>query len=106
MSTSVQYCDKINQSEITLLEAIEGVQSFLPIKVVFNDIILYNDYDSSERNDDGSYGETQPPMSVIPRRCASALERYDVFVDSIDIRVVQHHHSIVYLTGRKVEKNG
>jgi hypothetical protein len=32
------------------------------------------------------------------------FEKYDLWVHQIDIRIVHHHHSIIYLYGEKVEK--
>lgn len=95
----------LNCSEITLMQALEYVQKFLPIKIVFNDYVLYNDYDYNNPDDDGMCGETLHPMIVVPQRLKSALDEYNVYVDSIDIRIVQHHHSIVYFKGRKVKKD-
>ena len=35
-----------NNSEITLDEILKHINNFNPVKVTFNDIVLYNDYDS------------------------------------------------------------
>lgn len=76
-------------SEITLREAIEYVDKFCPVKIVFNGIILYNDYDET-------YGEIKPPMDVV----ADRLWRFDNYVvSSIDVKIVDFHHSIVIMQG-------
>ena len=75
-------------SEINLREAIEYVDAFCPVKIVFNGIILYNDYDDEE---DESYGENKPPMDVVPDR----LWQFDKYVvTSINVEIVQFHHII------------
>lgn len=76
-------------SEITLREAIEYVDKFCPVKIVFNGIILYNDYDEV-------YGEIKPPMDVV----ADRLWQFDNYViTSINIEIVDFHHSIVIMQG-------
>lgn len=88
-------------SEITLREAIEKIRGFAPIKISFNDIVLYNDYDSDvviEVLGDGDkvYGENKPPLDVIPDR----LWQFDSYVvDSISIDVVDCHHCVVVMYG-------
>lgn len=84
-------------SEITLREAIEYVDKFCPVKIVFNGIILYNDYDEDlPEIEDGIYGENKPPMDVVPDR----LWQFDKYVvTSINIEIVQFHHSVVTMQG-------
>lgn len=88
-------------SEISLCEAIEYVGNFCPVKIVFNGIILYNDYDSEVlietlENGDEVYGEQYPPISVIPNR----LWQFDNYVvTSINIEIVEFHHSIITMQG-------
>ena len=83
-------------SEITLLEAIRYVDNFCPVKITFNDIVLYNDYDSDLEVEDGVYGEMRHPLDVIPDR----LWKFDRYiVTSLSIEVVDFHHSIVNLCG-------
>lgn len=77
-------------SEITLREAIEYVDQFCPVKIIFNGIILYNDYDSE---DDGEY---DIPLNVIPNR----IWQFDKYVaTSINIEIVEFHHSVVEIHG-------
>ena len=91
----------IKVSEITLREAIEKVNGFAPVKIIFNGVILYNDYDSEvvvEVLEDGEkvYGEVLPPLGVIPNR----LWQFDKYVvTSIKIDIVEFHHSIVTMNG-------
>ena len=85
-------------SEITLREAIEYVDRFCPIKIVFNGIILYNDDDENVIEMEGKvfYGENKPPMDVIPNR----LWKFDNYVvTSINIEIVEFHHSVITMQG-------
>lgn len=83
-------------SEITLREAIEYVNKFCPVKIVFNGIILYNDYDSEVEIEDGVYGEDKPPIDVVANR----LWQFDNYVvTSINIEIVEFHHSIIAMQG-------
>lgn len=88
-------------SEITLREAIEYVGKFCPIKIVYNNHVLYNDYDSNvvrERTEDGDpiCGEIMPPEYVVPYRIRP-IDKY--IITDINIEIVQHHHSIVTMQG-------
>ncbi len=91
----------MKQTEITLDEALKIVDEFCPIKIVFNNCILYNDYDDEipcgqDAEEELMYGEVHPPMKVVPDR----LYKYsDYVVTSIKIEIVQHHHSVVTITG-------
>lgn len=88
----------MKQSEITLIEAIQALDSLCPVKILFNGIVLYNDYDSELEVEPGSgiYGESKIPLEVIPCR----LWRIeDYVVTDIDISIVEYHHSIINLHG-------
>ena len=85
------------QSEITLIEAVAMLRAFAPIKITFNDIVLYNDYDSEIEVEPGLFGENKTPLEIIPERLWQAK---DYIVTGISITIVQHHHSIVKLRGR------
>lgn len=77
----------MKQTAITLNSALEIVDKFCPIKIAFNNCILYDDYDNDE---------THPPMVVIPNR----LYRYSEYVvTAIKVDIVQYHHSIITFTG-------
>ena len=77
-------------SEITLREAINMTEIFCPIKVVYEDIELYNDYDSNEQFS---------PMLAIPMRM-SGLE--NCIVTEIHIEFVDFHHSIITIKGESL----
>ena len=85
-----------------ILEVLEVLRSFDPIKICYNGFELYNDFDSNREVEPGVYGEIVPYMIAVPLRLSTALDKYDVYVNKIDIRIVHHHHSIVYLYGEKV----
>ena len=87
----------MNNSEITLREAIEYVDKFSPVKIVFNGIILYNDYGEDVIEiEDGVYGENRLPIDVVPNR----LWQFDNYVvTSINIEIVEFHHSVVTMQG-------
>ena len=84
-------------SEITLREAIEKLDTFSPVKIVFNGIILYNDYDENVIEiEDGVYGENRLPIDVVPNR----LWQFDSYVvTSINIEIVEFHHSVITMQG-------
>ena len=91
----------MKQTEMTLDAALKIVDEFCPIKVIFNNCILYNDYDDEvprgkDVDDTVVYGETQPPMKVIPHRL---YMNHSYVVTAIKVEIVQHHHSIVTITG-------
>lgn len=83
-------------SEITLYNAIRYVNSFCPVKIIFNNIVLYNDYDSEVEIEEGIYGEIAPPLGVIPDRIRNFEKS---IVTSINIEIVDYHHSIVTMQG-------
>ena len=87
----------MKHSEITLIEAIEFISRFSPVKIVFNGIILYNDYDENTIEiEDGVYGENKPPMEVIPDRL---WQFHKYIVTSLNIEIVHFHHSVVTMQG-------
>ncbi len=92
----------MNNSEITLCEAIERIEeTFAPAKITFNGIVLYNDYDSDVEIEAGVYGETKFPSKVIPDR----LWQFDKYiVTSINIKIVEFHHSIITMQGKYKEE--
>ena len=87
----------MTNSQISLREAIRYVDKFCPVKIVFNGIILYNDYDEDAIEiKDGVYGENKSPMDVV----ADRLWQFDNYVvNSINIEIVDFHHSIIELFG-------
>ena len=89
-------------SEITLRQAIEYVDRFCPVQIIFNGIYLYNDYGEDviviEVLEDGDkvYGENRPPLNVV----ADRLWQFDNYiVTSLNIEIVDHHHSVVKMQG-------
>lgn len=91
----------MKHSEITLHEAISMIEIFCPIKVVYDNIELYNDYDSGrviEMLEDGTeiYGERYPFARVIPIRIKGLENR---LVTEIHIEFVDFHHSIITIKG-------
>ena len=80
-------------SEITLREAITNIKDFLPIKIIFNGVVLYNDYDSDK-------GESDVPLNLIPDR----IWQFDKYIaTSINIEIVDFHHSIITIQGKYEE---
>lgn len=83
----------MRESEISLCRAIEYVDQFCPVKIIFNGVILYNDYDSED-------DERDIPLNVIPDR----LWQFDKYiVTSINIEIVEFHHSIISIQGEYKE---
>lgn len=91
-------------NEIPILEVLDKLNIFAPVKICFNDSVLYNDYDATEEDEIGIIGETAPHMLVVPIRLKTVLDKYDIYVNQVDVRITQYHHSIVYLYGRKALK--
>lgn len=91
----------MTETTVTLDRALKLLKDFSPVKVIFNNCILYNDYDDESpcgQTDGGDliYGEVYPPMRVIPER----LYRYSEYVvTDIKIYIVHHHHCILDITG-------
>lgn len=90
-------------SEITLREAIEKVEAFCPVQIIFNDIYLYNDYGEDvillTTLEDGTkvWGENRAPIDVIPDR----LWQFDKYVvTELNIEIVEYHHSVVTMRGK------
>lgn len=77
----------MGHSEITLREAIEKVDCFCPVKIIFNGVALYDDYDGEEES---------VPLKVVPNRIWQ-FNKY--IVTSINIDVVEFHHAIISMQG-------
>lgn len=87
----------MRQSEISVLDALNKLDSLAPIKISLNGIVLYNDYDSSiQIGDSEMYGETAPWQDVISSRLWQ-LKEYTV--TDIKVQIVEHHHSIISMKG-------
>ena len=96
---------KYKQSEIELGEALKMLNYLNPIKVVYNKKELYNDYDGTRVLgilEDGSkiYGEIMTPEIVIPARVPELMNKC---VYEINIEIVNHHHSIIYMYGEEIK---
>ena len=79
-------------SSLALEEAIRLVDAFLYVKIIFNDRVIYDDYD---------HNEYESPYVAIPRR----IERFrNSIVESVEIDMVEHHHSVIRMYGKFVEE--
>ena len=82
----------------TLSEIIPMLDIFAPIKIIYNNEVLYNDYDSDTPTilEDGTevYGEVMPPSAVTPDRIKG---RENDIINSIYIKIVEFHHSVITL---------
>ena len=92
----------MKHSSRTLSEVISMLDIFALIKIIYNNEVLYNDYDTDDVAtvlEDGTevYGEIMPPNAVIPNRIKG---REDNIINSINIKIVGYHHSIVTLKER------
>ena len=96
----------LNHNQKPILEVLYDLRLLAPVKICFNDKVLYNDFDSDEEIEPGVYGEFWPPLDVVPERLKPVLEKYEVLVSKLDIRIVHHHHCIVYMYGEKIRKSG
>ena len=88
---------------LTLREVLDYIENFKPIKIVFNGIEVYNDYDSNkviETLPDGTQimGEKWGYQYII-NDCDRAGLYLNYIVDNIEIKIVQAEHSIVNITG-------
>ena len=87
-------------SEITLMEALDKIQPFCPVKILFNNIELYNDFDSDrvsiDENGEEIIGEDEHFLVVVPGRL---WQCEDYRITSIKIDIVEFHHSIVTMEG-------
>ena len=75
---------------------------FAPIKIIYDNEVLYNDHDGNDIAtvlEDGTevYGEVMPPNAVIPDRIKG---RENNIINSINIEIINYHHSIVTLKGK------
>ena len=91
----------MSYGQLTLRGAIEKTASFYPVKIIFNGIVLYNDYDSDIEIENGIYGEVGTPIDVVPNR----IWQFDKYVvNSIDIEIIEFHHSIISIQGEYQEE--
>jgi len=83
-------------SDIKLYEIIDKLEEFNPVKVTFNNRVIYNDYDSTTEVAKGIYGELYPMSMVAPDRISDFK---DSIVKSIEIDIVDFHHSVIKIKG-------
>lgn len=92
-------------SEMKLHEIIGKIELFSPIKITFNNLELYNDYDSTQLQESIAgyyyYGEILPSIKVVPERISSYRNS---IVESIEIEFTEFHHSIVRIKGKYIEE--
>lgn len=85
-------------SSRTLSEIIPMLDIFAPIKIIYNNEVLYNDYDSDIPTilEDGTevYGEVMPSSEVVPDRIKG---RENDIINSIYVKIVEFHHSVITL---------
>ena len=87
-------------SDIKLHEVIDKLDDSSTVKVTFNNLVIYNDYDSTTEVADGIYGEIYPISMVASDRIKDFK---DSIVKSINIEIVDFHHSIIKISGKKVK---
>ena len=87
-----------------ILEVLDMLSCFNPIKVCFNDVELYNDYNSTVEIEPGIVGEILPYRMAVNERLKTILDEYDVLVTRLELLPVSYHHSLVYLYGEKIKK--
>lgn len=81
-----------------ILEILEELNVFAPIKISINGIVLYNDYDSKEELEPGVLGELFTWQVVLPARLKKHFKELDnLAVTGFELKKVHHHHSIINL---------
>ena len=80
------------QSEITFFEAVQKIQDFLPVKILFNSVVLYDDWEWDE--------DLAPTWDLLSDRLWQA-DKY--IIDKINIEIVDFHHSIIHMKGKRRE---
>ena len=95
-------------SEMKLKDIIYYIETFCPVKITFNDIVVYNDYDNNnviKVLEDGTkiYGEICSFKHVVPNRIKNFN---DYLVTSINIQIVDYHHSIIDIHGKLPDRKG
>ena len=87
-------------SDIKLYEVIDKLSDSATVKVTFNGTEIYNDYDSTTEVTDGVYGEVYPISMVAADRIKDFK---DSIVKSINIEIVDFHHSVIEIHGKRVK---
>ena len=84
-------------SELDIYDILRELDNLSPVKVILNDRVIYNDYDSKTEIEPGICGELLPPRHIIPSR----LNFKKYIIEDIKIEIVDYHHSILILNGRE-----
>ena len=82
-------------SKLDIYDILRELDNLSPVKVILNDKVIYNDYDSKTEIEPGICGELRPPRHVIPSR----LNFKKYIIEDIKIEIVDCHHSILTLNG-------
>lgn len=85
--------------KMPIIDVLRKIDIFNPVKITFNDFVLYDDYKSEVEIKKGIVGEVEPYMSAVPKRLEAALKNYNIWVTKIEISIVHYHHSIIQLYG-------
>ena len=86
-------------SELSFKDILEDVlYNLSPVKIYYNNQEIYNDYDSVVEIEFDIYGEIAAPEVVIPERSPELLNKK---IFSLQIEIVDFHHSIVWLKGEE-----
>lgn len=88
-----------------ILEILEELNAFAPIKISINGIVLYNDYDSKEETESGAFGEIFTWQELLPTRLKKHFKECDnLVVTGFELKKVHNHHSIINIFVEKVPK--
>lgn len=92
--------NKYNSSEVTVHDLLNILNALNTVKVVYNDEVLYNDYDSNTVIDmidgDPVYGERMPVSPALRSRHADLMNK---IVFKINIQIVDYDHAVVHIEG-------
>lgn len=91
----------MNAYKMPILDVLENIKAFSPVKICFNNIVLYNDWDVNDAN---CTGESEPYDIAVPERLKDVLDNYDVWVTKFEVIIVDYHHSLIYMAGEKIRK--
>ena len=84
------------KTAISLMQVLKGLEFISPVKITFNNIVLYNDYDSNVEIVPGVLGEIAPPIEALSERLPRIA---DYLITDISISIVDSHHSLLNLSG-------
>lgn len=79
-------------SEISLDEALRKILAFNPIKIYYNKKLVWDD----DKLDIENWVLLEESMNMLKKLC---LPYNKIIITDIKIKIVEHHHSIVYLKG-------